>query len=191
MPSRVLDFPVFDADNHMYETPDAFTQFLPPEFEGLIQYVQVKGRTKIAVKGLISDYIPNPTFDVVAAPGAEEEYFKVGNPEGKSRREIMGKGIRALPGFRDPEPRLELMNELGLDGALMLADPGQPAGRAAPRRPGRHARRHPCAQPVDERALVLQLCEPDLPDAGDHDAASSSGHRGARMGPRDGAPGSS
>jgi hypothetical protein len=25
MPSRELDFPVFDADNHMYETPDALT----------------------------------------------------------------------------------------------------------------------------------------------------------------------
>ena len=29
MPSRQLDFPVFDADNHMYETKDALTKFLP------------------------------------------------------------------------------------------------------------------------------------------------------------------
>jgi predicted TIM-barrel fold metal-dependent hydrolase len=119
MPSRVLDFPVFDADNHMYETPDAFTRFLPEEYSGLIKYVQVDGRTKIAVKNRISDYIPNPTFDVVAAPGAQEEFFKRGNPEGKSRREIMGKGIRALPAFREPEPRLKLMDELGIDRALM------------------------------------------------------------------------
>ncbi|MDQ1359765.1 MAG: hypothetical protein QOJ44_142 [Acidimicrobiaceae bacterium] len=119
MPSRDLDFPVFDADNHMYETPDAFTQYLPPEYEGLIKYVEVNGRTKIAVNNRISDYIPNPTFEVVAAPGAQEEFFKIGNPEGKSRREILGKGIRALPGFKDPEPRLKLMDELGLDRALM------------------------------------------------------------------------
>ncbi|MHB1582215.1 MAG: amidohydrolase family protein [Acidimicrobiales bacterium] len=119
MPSRVLDFPVFDADNHMYETTEAFTQFLPEEYSGLIKYVQVEGRTKIAVKNRISDYIPNPTFEVVAAPGAQEEFFKRGNPEGKSRREIMGKGIRALPGFREPEPRLKLMDELGIDRALM------------------------------------------------------------------------
>jgi predicted TIM-barrel fold metal-dependent hydrolase len=119
MPSRVLDFSVFDADNHMYETTDAFTKYLPKEYEGLIKYVEVNGRTKIAVKNRISDYIPNPTFDVVAAPGAQEEYFKHGNPDGKTRREILGKGMRALPGFRDPEARIALMDELGIDRALM------------------------------------------------------------------------
>jgi predicted TIM-barrel fold metal-dependent hydrolase len=119
VPSRLLDFPVFDADNHMYETPEAFTKFLPARYEGLIQYVEVKGRTKIAIKGRISEYIPNPTFEVVAAPGAQEQYFKVGNPEGKSRREILGQPMRALPGFREPEPRLKLMDELGVDRALM------------------------------------------------------------------------
>jgi hypothetical protein len=119
MPSRQLDFPVYDADNHMYETPDALTKFLPSSHAGVIRYVQVDGRTKIAVKGQISEYIPNPTFDRVAAPGAQEEYFKVGNPDGKSRREIMGKAIDALPAFREPAPRLELMDELGLDRALM------------------------------------------------------------------------
>jgi predicted TIM-barrel fold metal-dependent hydrolase len=119
MPSRQLDFPVFDADNHMYETPDALTKFLPQSHAGVIRYVQVDGRTKIAVKNQISEYIPNPTFDRVAAPGAQEEYFKVGNPDGKSRREIMGRAIDALPAFREPAPRLDLMDELGLDRALM------------------------------------------------------------------------
>jgi predicted TIM-barrel fold metal-dependent hydrolase len=119
MPSRQLDFPVFDADNHMYETPDALTKFLPESHAGLVQYVQVNGRTKIAVKGRISDYIPNPTFEKVAAPGAQEEYFKVGNKEGKTRREIMGKAIVSPPAYREPGPRLELMDELGLDRALM------------------------------------------------------------------------
>ena len=119
MSPRTLGFPVFDADNHLYETTDAFTKFLPPEYAGLIQYVEINGRTKIAVGGLISNYIPNPTFEVVAAPGAQEEYFKSGNPEGKSRREIMGKPIRSLPGFSAPEPRLKLMDEQGIDRALM------------------------------------------------------------------------
>ncbi|MGH9092968.1 MAG: amidohydrolase family protein, partial [Acidimicrobiales bacterium] len=119
MPSRVLDFPVFDADNHMYETPDALTKYLPREYEGVIKYVQVNGRTKIAVRNVISDYIPNPTFEKVAAPGAQEEYFKHGNPEGKSRREIMGRAIVSPPAFSSPEPRLQLMNELGIDRALM------------------------------------------------------------------------
>ena len=118
MPSRQLDFPVFDADNHMYETTEALTKHLPDSHRGLIDYIDHNGRTKIMVRGKISEYIPNPTFQRVGSPGAQEEYFKHGNPEGKSRREIM-KPIDALPAFFDPQPRLELMDELGLDYAMM------------------------------------------------------------------------
>ena len=119
MSENVLDFPVFDADNHMYETTDAFVKYLPKAYEGLVKYVTVNGRTKLALKNTISDYIPNPTFEVVAAPGAQEEYFKVGNPDGKSRREIMGQPIRSPEAFFSPEPRVKLMDELGVDRAIM------------------------------------------------------------------------
>jgi predicted TIM-barrel fold metal-dependent hydrolase len=117
---RRLGFPVFDSDNHLYETKDAFTRHLPDRYKGAIDYVEVRGRTKIVVRGTISEYIPNPTFDVVARPGAQEEYFRIGNPEGKSYREIVGDPIRCLPGFREPGPRLELMDELGVDQTLMF-----------------------------------------------------------------------
>jgi predicted TIM-barrel fold metal-dependent hydrolase len=114
------DFPVFDADNHLYETRDAFTRYLPSKYEGAIDYQEINGRTKILIRGVVSEYIPNPTFEVVARPGAQEEYFRNGNPEGKSYRELIGEPMRALPGFRSPAPRLELMDELGVDRALMF-----------------------------------------------------------------------
>ena len=69
MPSRELSFPVFDADNHMYEPQEALTKFLPDKRKNVIDYVQVRGRTKIVVRGHISEYIPNPTFGRVAVPG--------------------------------------------------------------------------------------------------------------------------
>jgi predicted TIM-barrel fold metal-dependent hydrolase len=118
--TRRLGFPVFDSDNHLYETRDAFTRHLPDRYRGAIDYVDVRGRTKIVVRGTISEYIPNPTFDVVARPGAQEEYFRIGNPEGKSYREIIGEPMRAIPAFREPAPRLALMDELGLDQTLMF-----------------------------------------------------------------------
>ncbi|MFE2609215.1 amidohydrolase family protein [Streptomyces mirabilis] len=118
MPSRVLPYPLFDADNHLYETEDALTRYLPKQYEGAIQYVQVKGRTKIAIRGRISDYIPNPTFSVVARPGAWEQYFREGNPEGKSHRELFGEPMKSIPAFREPGPRLELMDEMGIQQAL-------------------------------------------------------------------------
>jgi predicted TIM-barrel fold metal-dependent hydrolase len=115
-----LPYPLFDADNHLYETEDSLTRFLPKAYEDAIQYVQLKGRTKIAIRGQISEYIPNPTFSVVAKPGAMEDYFKHGNPDGKSRREIFGEPMKAIPAFREPGPRLELMNELGVERSLMF-----------------------------------------------------------------------
>jgi predicted TIM-barrel fold metal-dependent hydrolase len=115
-----VPFPIFDADNHLYEPPEALTKFLPKEYKDYVQYVQVNGRTKIAIRGQISNYIPNPTFEVVARPGAWEEYFKFGNPDGKTKRELFGEPMRAIPAFFEPAPRLEKMNELGLDRTLMF-----------------------------------------------------------------------
>src|SRR5271166_5170150 len=120
MMTRVLDVPVFDADNHLYETRDSLTKYLPDNARRVIDYVDVRGRTKIAIRGQISEYIPNPTFEVVARPGAMEDYFARGNPEGKSRREIFGEPMRSIPAFREPAPRLELMDELGIQRSLMF-----------------------------------------------------------------------
>ena len=39
MPSRQLDFPVFDADNHLYEAREALTKFLPEPYAAIIDFV--------------------------------------------------------------------------------------------------------------------------------------------------------
>ena len=117
---RFMDCFVFDADNHMYETEDAFTRHLPDKYKSAIQYVEVRGRKKIAVLGKISDYIPNPTFEVVARPGAMEDYYRKGNPDGLDRRAIFGEPMKAIEAFRGPEARLELMNTQGIDCTLMF-----------------------------------------------------------------------
>ncbi len=118
--SKRLGFPVFDADNHLYETRDAMTRHLPDQYRGAIDYVDVHGRTKIVVRGQISDYIPNPTFDRVGRPGIQEEYFKIGNPEGKSSREIIGKGIDCPDAYRRAEPRIQLLDQQDLDYTLII-----------------------------------------------------------------------
>ncbi len=118
--TRRLDVPVFDADNHLYETKDSLTQFMPDRYKSAIDYVDVRGRTKIMVRGHVSDYIPNPTFDVVAQPGAMEDYFRRGNPDGLDRRQIFGEPMRSIPAFRNPKDRAELMDQQGIDRALMF-----------------------------------------------------------------------
>ena len=123
--TRRLDYPVFDADNHMYEATEAFTKYLPEEYAGVIKYVEVNGRTKIAIKNKISDYIPNPTFNKVAPPGAQELEFKLKNPDSMTAadKELQlappPKYIEAPPAFFEPEARAMLMDEQGIDRAMM------------------------------------------------------------------------
>ncbi len=134
--SRILNYPVFDADNHMYETTDAFTKYLPKDYEGLVKYVQVNGRTKIALRNVISEYIPNPTFNKVAPPGRQEMEFRLKNPSSKHsigtggfdignankvdpRLASIPRYIESPPGFFNPEERIVLMDEQKVDRAMM------------------------------------------------------------------------
>ena len=182
-----IPFPLFDADNHLYEPPEAMTKYLPKEYKDVVQYVEINGRTKIALKGQISNYIPNPTFSVVAKPGAWEEYFKFGNPDGKSKRELFGEPMRAIPAFFEPGPRLEKMDELGLDRSLMFPTL---ASLIEERLSDDPVAIHVIIHALNEwlrRGVGLQLPEPHLHHPGDHAADRREGHRGAGVGVKRGA----
>ena len=118
---RELPYETFDSDNHLYENRDTLTKFLPREYEGVIKYVEINGRTKLAIRDKISDYIPNPTFGKVAKPGGSGfDVTKGGGGFGNAARGL-GKLV-AMPSpdaFFDPEPRLELMKEMGIDRTLL------------------------------------------------------------------------
>jgi predicted TIM-barrel fold metal-dependent hydrolase len=113
-------YPVFDADNHLYEPKGAFHKYLPQKYQRSIEYVGVRGGTRMAMKGRITEYMPNPTFERVARPGAHADYYRGTNTEGLSLREMTGEPIESIPAFREPGPRLELLDELGVHRALMF-----------------------------------------------------------------------
>jgi predicted TIM-barrel fold metal-dependent hydrolase len=117
---RRLPYETFDADNHLYETRDALTQYLPREYEGAIRYIEVEGRTKLAIRDHISHYIPNPTFEKVAVPGgwgntaANRGHGGIGGHTGVKPRVMPG-----IDAFFDPEPRYALMKDMGIDRTLL------------------------------------------------------------------------
>lgn len=115
-----VSYPLYDADRHFYEPPEAFLRNLPKKFHKEFQYVQVKGRTKLAVGGMLSDYIPNPTFEVVAAPGVHEKWYRGQNPEGLSLREVTGKPVESQAAFNNGEAHLEVMDAQEIYGGLFL-----------------------------------------------------------------------
>ena len=118
--TRDLGYPVYDADGHYYETVDAFRRHLPKKYHSAFQYVQVDGRTKLAINGYLSEYIPNPTFDVVAAPGKHELWYRAENWDGKTLRELTGDALASQAEFYDPAARLRLLDEQGVHAQLIF-----------------------------------------------------------------------
>jgi predicted TIM-barrel fold metal-dependent hydrolase len=115
-----LGFAVFDADNHLYETEDAFTRHLPKAHRDLFRFVEIRGRKKLVVRDRLTEFIPNPTFEVIARPGAHMAFYAGDNPEGRSLRELTGEPMACIPAFRQPEARLALLDEQGIQASLMF-----------------------------------------------------------------------
>jgi predicted TIM-barrel fold metal-dependent hydrolase len=118
---RNITFPVYDADHHIYEPQEAFLRHLPKQFERDFYFVtDQKGRTKLVINGMLSEFIPNPTFEVVSAPGAWEKYFRADNPEGLSRTDLAGRPIRPPPEWRTGDGRIETLDQQHLHAALVF-----------------------------------------------------------------------
>ena len=99
-----MHVPIFDADNHMYETREAFTKFLPKEYRK--RHPLRRGRRPDEDRRQRSDQRVHPEPDLRRGgpAGAQEEYYRKGNPDGKSMREIFGEPIKAPAAFREPAP---------------------------------------------------------------------------------------
>ncbi|MEU4312337.1 amidohydrolase family protein [Nocardia sp. NPDC024068] len=116
--TRTPDIPIFDADAHMYETADALIRHLPDRYREAVQYVRIGRHTRLAINGRITDFIPNPTFERVAAPGAHEKFFAGENTEGRTLREMQGAAIEAPAATRNPEDRITELDRQGVRETL-------------------------------------------------------------------------
>ena len=116
--TEFTDAPIFDADQHMYETAEALTKYLPDRYQKDVQFVQVGKRTRIAILGKITEYIPNPTFERVARPGGHENFYAANNPEGLTLREMQGPAIEAPAATRNPADRITELDRQGVDACI-------------------------------------------------------------------------
>jgi predicted TIM-barrel fold metal-dependent hydrolase len=120
--TRHLDL-VVDADNHFYETPDAFTRHLPKEMRRRgIEWAEVNGRTRLLVGGKISRVLANPTFDPIARPGSLISYFRAENTAGLDPKEMFGEldPLASHPEYVERKSRLAVMDSQGVDAAMLF-----------------------------------------------------------------------
>jgi hypothetical protein len=90
------------ADNHLYKTTTS---------------TSVVGRKALCAARSATT---SPTRPSTWSPlPARRRTTSARQPDRKTYREALVKPIKAIPAFREPGPRLQLMNGLGLDYALM------------------------------------------------------------------------
>ena len=126
-----LGFQAFDADNHYYEAPDAFTRHMDPKVAKRgVRWITVDGKERLMAGNRLWRFIPNPTFDPVSKPGALDDYFRGRNPKGQDVREAFGDLESIRPEYRDRDARLKVMDQQGLEACFMFPTLGVGAEEA-------------------------------------------------------------
>ena len=121
MSTTTLPYRAFDADNHYYEAPDAFTRHLDKKMSSrAMQWAEIGGRQRLLVGGHVNKFIPNPLFDPVAKPGCLYLYFKGENPEHKDIRAAFGELEPIHAEYRDRDARLQVMDEQNLEATWLF-----------------------------------------------------------------------
>ncbi|HEX5367525.1 MAG TPA: amidohydrolase family protein [Acidimicrobiales bacterium] len=115
-----LGYGVFDADNHYYEPTDCFTRHMPASKldRAVRPVVREDGTTGALVGDRELTFLPDPFRERPVQPGALRQMLrslKAGRVEEGS--DVI-EGMR--PAFQDREARLRLMDEQGIEAALLL-----------------------------------------------------------------------
>lgn len=109
-----LGIQLVDADNHYYETADAFTRHLPKELANRFRWVTLdNGGRRLVINGQLQRGITNPTFDPVARPGALQAMFK---DEGSFDYSRSGDDLEPMRvEYQDRDQRLAVMDRQGVE----------------------------------------------------------------------------
>src|SRR6478609_140299 len=100
-----------DADNHYYESLDAFTRHLDRAFKDRGVRVFEDGKhTQMVIGGKVNNFIPNPTFDPVIVPGCLDLQFRGEIPEGVDPRTLT-RVEPISPSYRDRDARIATLDE--------------------------------------------------------------------------------
>jgi predicted TIM-barrel fold metal-dependent hydrolase len=112
--------PVFDADNHYYEAPDALSRHMDPALvPRCVQWAQIDGRSYHVVGGRVSRAVSNATFDPISKPGCLYDYFR-GNAVGANPLALLRDSEPVRAEYRDREARVQVLDQQGLAGCWMF-----------------------------------------------------------------------
>lgn len=115
---------LMDVDQHYYESQDSYTRYLDPAFRRMVQWADVNGRKQLLVAEKVVHAGIAPAHVLTPLPGTLSSYFKGGNPEGKSIRELVGEPEPCRPEYMDRDKRIQVLDEQGVATAVINPQSG-------------------------------------------------------------------
>ena len=115
------DPPLFDADNHYYEPADCFTRYIEPAFRDRAIHVREgEGcRSETWIGDRPFTFLVNRELERAMKPGALREMLRnLASGDGPGGEEDMSEPMR--PAYRERDARLALMDEQGVQAALLF-----------------------------------------------------------------------
>src|SRR5215831_12276228 len=118
---------IFDADNHYWETSDAFTRYRDPEFaERGVRLLDVDGKPRYTFDGgRLHPIIPGPgDVHMRPRPGSLYDYFAGKSDKARLGNELSCEDPSAHPEWFDRDARLRCMEEQGVEAAWLFPSQG-------------------------------------------------------------------
>jgi predicted TIM-barrel fold metal-dependent hydrolase len=119
-----MSLTLVDVDQHYCEPQDAFTRYLDPKFSRVIQWAEVRGRKQLLVGEKVVHAGIHPAHEFTPKPGTMSNYFRGGNTEGRSPREIMGEPEPARAEYFDRARRVGVLDAQGIATAVINPQTG-------------------------------------------------------------------
>ena len=115
----VLDYGLYDADNHYCEPRDCFTRYIEPEFRdrAVVAVTDDDGRERVMVGSTPFTFLEAPFRDQWARPGSLREMLKAMSSGSFVESDVV---VPVDPAYVDRDARLARMDAQGVDAALIF-----------------------------------------------------------------------
>jgi len=120
-----LPYAVCDADSHYYEPEDCLTRHADPR-TNIVEWRTEGGKRRLYAGDRRMNFLSNPTYDRVAAPGALRELFMTVADGNVALDVEVDYGVLSPPppAYMHRDPRLAMMDEQNIQAAILVPSLG-------------------------------------------------------------------
>ncbi len=117
---------IFDADNHYWETSDAFTRYRDPKFKDRgVRVAEHEGSLRYFIGDRLHQWIPGPgDVQPRPKPGSLVEFFSGRAAHDDYKQDLRSEDPKAHPEWYDRDARLRVMDAQGIEAAWMFPSQG-------------------------------------------------------------------